>query len=158
MISTEIVCVGAAGDEYHRKALGIGQGESVERRESPHGVSDYTGRSTVRARITFSSKSTIEFVATVDLLHVLVQKQLIQKNKIVIPCYCKVMLEPDLLKPGRQIAADRNCGGRRITRCCRRAVLCCRGLRSGLNRCAHTSRGLPSQRESTARTNDNERG
>src|SRR5208283_2837252 len=145
MISTEIVCVWAAGDEYYRKALSVCRGESVERRESPHGVSDYTGRSTVRARITFSSKSTIEFVATVDLLHVLVQKQLIQKNKIVIPCYCKVMLEPDLLKPGRQITAYRNCGSRRITLCCRPVASCCRSLRSGLIRREHRSRCLPLQ-------------
>lgn len=112
MISTEIVCVGTAGDEYHRKALGIGRGESVERRQGPHGVSDYTGCSTVRSRITFSSKSTIEFVATVDLLDVLVQEKLIQENKVVIPGYRKVMLKPDLLKPGCQITAYRDCGRR----------------------------------------------
>src|SRR5258708_6704789 len=117
MRSTEITGVWAAGDQDHRKALSICRSESIQRRQSPKGVSDYTGRSTVRARITFSSKSTIEFVAAVDLPHVLIQKKLIQKNKVVIPCYCKVMLKPDLLKPRRQIAAYRHCGSGRITVC-----------------------------------------
>jgi len=40
----------------------------------------------VCARITFSSKSTIEFVAAVNLLDVShSEEKLIQKNKIVIP-------------------------------------------------------------------------
>src|SRR5208283_3154058 len=145
MISTEIVCVWAAGDEYHRKALSICRGKSVECRQGPHGVSDYTGCSTVRACITFGSKSTIEFVATVDLPDVLVQKKLIQKNKVVIPCYCKVMLKPDLRKPGCQITAYRNCGSRRITVCfcCRPVFLCCQPLRSRLNRCGHRFLSLP---------------
>src|SRR5260370_20011929 len=137
MRSTEIIGVWAAGDQDHRKALSICRSESVERRQSPYGVSDYTGRSTVCARITFSSKSTIEFVAAVNLLDVLIQKKPIQKNYIVIPCYCKVMLKPDLLKPGRQIAAYRHCGSRRITVCCRGVFLCCGPLRSDFSRCDH---------------------
>ena len=115
MICTEIVCVGAAGYEYHGKALGVGRGERVERRQGTHGVSDYTGCGAVCARIAFSSKSTIEFIATVDLLDVLVEEKLIQKNKVVVPGYGKVMLKPYLLKPGCQIAAYRDCRWRGST-------------------------------------------
>ena len=65
-----------------------------------------------------------------------------QKNKIVIPCYCKMMLKPDLFKPGRQIAAYRNCGSRRIAVCCRQVLFRCRPLGSGLNRSEHRFLGL----------------
>ena len=37
---------------------------------------------------------------------VLVQKKPIRKNQVAIPCYCKVILKPDPLKPRRQAKAE----------------------------------------------------
>jgi hypothetical protein len=103
MIGAGVVGVVAGRHEDHRQPFGVSPGHAVERgeRSDVHGGKDRAAA--VDPGIGFGGVGRVELVTAADLLHVLVRKQLVEQDQVVVPGHHEVVLDTDLLEPRREI-------------------------------------------------------
>src|SRR5260370_23517763 len=84
----------------------MGTADRIQGRECADAECDHSGGGTIGTRVALRAEAAIQFVRAVDLLYLLVRKELIQQGEIVVTRHRKMMFQPDLGKPGREITAD----------------------------------------------------
>jgi len=80
--------------------------QSIKCRQRPNAESNHAGGGAVCPGITFRGKGAIQLITAIDLRYILVQEKLVQQNEVKVPGHGKVVLDPYLLEPRRQIAAN----------------------------------------------------
>src|SRR5208337_94252 len=90
-----------------REVLGISTADRIQGRDCTDAECDHSGGGTIGTRVALRTETAIQFVRAVDLLHLLVRKELIKQSEIVVARHREMMFQPDLGKPGREIASHR---------------------------------------------------
>src|SRR5258708_7970526 len=113
MIGTRIIGIVSRRDENHWQAFGISTHHSVERRKGSNIEGSNDRPNSIGPCIPFSSICRIEFIATTDLLNILVPQKLIKQNEVIVTWDHEVVFQADLLEPRREIISNRvgcHCG------------------------------------------------
>ena len=103
VILPSVVGVGAGGHHDHRQPFGGGAGHTVQRGVGADVEGGQDRRRAIDPGVSLGGIGRVELVATTDLLDVLVLQELIKQDEVVVPGDHEVVLQPDLLEPGREV-------------------------------------------------------
>jgi len=96
VLSRAIVGVGRARHQDDRQVLGIGAADRIDGGETADTEGDHSGGRAARASVTLRAITTIQLVAAIDLLQILVRQKLVEQDQVEIARDGKMMLQPDL--------------------------------------------------------------
>src|SRR5437879_1738423 len=106
MLCCAVVSVWRTRDHDYREIFSIRAAYGVDGRKPTDAESHHRGRRAACASITLGRVTAVQFIATIDLLQVLVFQKLIEQNQVEVTCDRKMMLQAYLRQTSGQIGSD----------------------------------------------------